>query len=431
MNFSHDVTLAPVQIIEAIQKKDRLWSNIKEENRLDDPTEIDPAVVATLEKLRKDDSFLTGLREYLSVFTVDGAATTRFSGQDYRDALNLLLSQFDPTLAGRPQSSPAKDAQAKKIAEIIRAQMARSEDRSNPNALESARVAAADVAKVIILNGKEIEVTARKVDGVLQGGMSVQTFAVVLEDAAQQAIDELISRQVGQGATDATTGVSQKSGLVGVDKEMAIRAIRFAVETFKGATANQSKYSNLGIAFDLNGQDVNKAFFAAVDVLKAELLGSTLFLGKETAIAAAPELIKRGFQSPQVVRSFKIFKVSGAVANKVMPTVRTPDDVGSVSDLVVPIDVESKNIKGETYLEQVEKVVQILSGLVIAANAESKDSLNSNDLRDEIYKMLFKQVPDQYKDVMRIENGRVVINRAKMLDFVQKYLAAKVVGKAA
>ena len=71
------------------------------------------------------------------------------------------------------------------------------------------------------------------------------------------------------------------SKVVQVNRDQAKQAIAFLFNNFQSSIA-EARYSNLGVAFDLNGTDVNQAFFGAIDATRSMLTDTQILVSKST-----------------------------------------------------------------------------------------------------------------------------------------------------
>ena len=90
-------------------------------------------------------------------------------------------------------------------------------------------------------------------------------------------------------------------------------------------------------------------------------------------------------------------------------------------------------IEGEPYLEVVEKVVQIVTGLLVAERIKKavdlKNPAKLQEIKAELLKALFRE--QALPDIVSFQNGNLVINRSELRNFIVEYLAQAAIKKAA
>lgn len=125
-------------------------------------------------------------------------------------------------------------------------------------------------------------------------------------------------------------------------------------------------------------------------------------------------------------------------------TVQNPEAVPVVNDTLQAdylgvnpslfgVGINQSDIEGEPYLEVVEKVVQIVSGLLVAERIKKVSDLKNpakiQEIKAELLKQLFKE--ESLPDIVSFQNGNIIVHRSSLLSFITEHLARAEIRKAA
>ena len=256
-NHTFDVTLTPSQILESIRNED-FWNDLKEE--LDDPIAIQ-----IVGKLRQDETFLNDLQVYLSLYV--GSVDAKFSGQNYRDALNLLLTRFGPSLAGIPDHNDTQEKQAEKIANQVTQQAKQLFARSE------ARVSIDEVLGYLQV-GSAQEIKAKTAQ-----------YPEMARNYATVTSQELFDSESGKGLTQAEKTAAEEESTGLVDKLTAhFQATGYVVDMNNQALVTAARAQHIGYvsgvlsrSFNIEEQTVREALNqyynqnGNIEILKASL----------------------------------------------------------------------------------------------------------------------------------------------------------------
>jgi WD40 repeat protein len=208
-----------------------------------------------------------------------------------------------------------------------------------------------------------------------------------------------------------------------VDRELAEKAVHYFIDQF----TKTSLKGDLAVAFDLNA-DPN--FQEALLQMRSRI-GLAVFpkaLAKTLdpkILKALPHQIVKDLQNLKLPLAFENSNAVPVVGNEVKEASANPDLFGVL--------VESTDVGGEPFLEVVEKVVQITSGLLVAGRvqhaSELKDLARAEEIRAALLKQLFED--RGASNVISLRNGKIFVSRALLRDFLTQYLAAQTIKQSA
>ena len=97
------------------------------------------------------------------------------------------------------------------------------------------------------------------------------------------------------------------------------------------------------------------------------------------------------------------------------------------------VGINKADIEGEPYLEVVEKVVQIVSGLLVAERIKKTPDLKNpaklQEIKAELLRQLFQE--QALPDIVSFQNGNLIVNRSYLRNFITEYFARAEIRKAA
>jgi len=210
---------------------------------------------------------------------------------------------------------------------------------------------------------------------------------------------------------------------VQVTRDMADSMIKWIIRALERSHVE----GNLAVGFDLEpGQN----FFEALMQLRAGI-GTAVF--SKAMARGVPRNILKGMRI-STVSSFSGYKPSRSSQNKVVPVLANLSaQYFSVNEALFGVGVETDEITGEPFLEVVENVVRIASGLLIADRIKSPSDLNNvpkmEEIRAELLKMLFKL--DAGSGVLSMKGRNLIVHRGLLRQFIREYQASSEVNKAA
>jgi hypothetical protein len=97
------------------------------------------------------------------------------------------------------------------------------------------------------------------------------------------------------------------------------------------------------------------------------------------------------------------------------------------------IGVNGAQIEGEPFLEVTEKVLQIVSGLLVASKIKNRSELRNparlREIRAEVLRDLFHE--DAHPDIIAFQNGHLVIHRGLLQNYLLERFAEEALERAA
>jgi len=292
--------------------------------------------------------------------------------------------------------------------------VARSSSRAPQGGVRSeVRNVARETAEVLLgagANNRELGVVAEKVQRSVLA-ITVDGFAKILRREAL-----VVLRAVDPAKVPAGVQVSEKT---------AESAVKLFVKRLK---ANSLK-GNITMGFN---EEPGRNFIDALTQLRAGI-GIAVF--SKAMMRAMPANILKGFRATQTVNSFRSYKPSRAAENKAVPVLAP--DLGaedlSANAAIFRVGVETGGIDGEPFLEVVENVVRIASGLLMAERLKSpadlKNPAKMEEIRAELLKILFKL--DAGSGVLSIQGRNVIVHRGLLRQFILQYQAQSAIRTAA
>ena len=209
-----------------------------------------------------------------------------------------------------------------------------------------------------------------------------------------------------------------------VDRALAEKATHYFVNKLVSANAK----GDLAVAFDLS-PDVN--FQSALLQMRSKI-GMAVF-SKELAKGLDPKVFKG--MPHQIVKDLNGLKLPLVISNdKAIPVIGNETSASSSeSPALFGVRINASSIQGEPFLEVVEKVVQIASGILVADRineaSELKNSVKADEIKAELLKQLFEE--QGAVGVITIRNGKIFVDRGLLRDFLIQYVAARSIQQAA
>jgi len=277
---------------------------------------------------------------------------------------------------------------------------ARSEQRRTP------LVATADLVVQALKPGERVSLSQTTAREVLKWARTdLPGFMAALKAAVNEAMANVSAQNVQ------------------VTRDMADSMIKWIIRALERSHVE----GNLAVGFDLEpGQN----FFEALMQLRAGI-GTAVF--SKAMARGVPRNILKGMRI-STVSSFSGYKPSRSSQNKVVPVLANLSaQYFSVNEALFGVGVETDEITGEPFLEVVENVVRIASGLLIADRIKSPSDLNNvpkmEEIRAELLKMLFKL--DAGSGVLSMKGRNLIVHRGLLRQFIREYQASSEVNKAA
>ncbi len=260
--------------------------------------------------------------------------------------------------------------------------------------------------------------------GELGRGAARQIEAVVVRgelDVLIEAVKRFAEEQMAKAEVEVAAGAS--AATVQVTKETADAMVQRVLEALK---ANGIK-SNLTVIFDVSP---DRNFTEALRALK-DRIGTAVFT-KENG----PILDRKALEGVtiQTVPNLKGYKPLAAENTGAVPVLS--QDLGSdyfSNEVLFGIGLDAGNIRGEPFLEVVENVVRIASGLLMAGRIRSpedlKDPAKIAEIKAELAHILFKMDTDP--GILTLEGRNLIVHRGLLQKFILEYQASSAVQKAA
>jgi hypothetical protein len=263
-------------------------------------------------------------------------------------------------------------------------------------------------------NAGHLERLSQKIQGAL-GQLPVERFAERLRRAAVKRLQN-IEKRAGFAGKNLAAGVR-------VDSDLA----QFAVNYFVGKYLKAEIKGSYAMAFDLEA-DAN--FREALMQTRSRI--GLILLSKRMARDLNKNYLKN--IRYQLVSHLRRLLVPSTVNNRKAVPMIGEGNPERLDPSLFEVRVDQSKIGGEPYLEVVERVVQILSGLLTASQivqaSELQDPRKAQEIKETLLKQLF-DVESGTSDLIVIRNGTVVLNRELLRNFIVEHLAAQSFSQAA
>jgi hypothetical protein len=276
------------------------------------------------------------------------------------------------------------------------------------------RELAQETATVIL--GREKAVAGRL--GVVAGKLE-KTFAVVPVDVFITWLREEASKLIGN--RDSSVGAATTR----VTKDIAEAAV---ARLLKALEASGLK-GNLAIGFDT---EPGRGFFDALRQLRSGI-GIAVF-SKAMARTLPADLLK-GLRT-QTVTNFRSYKPFAA-ENKTVPVLARDSRSGELAsnDALFGVSVDAGSVEGEPFLEVVENVVMIASGLLMAdrlkSPADLKNTAKLSEIKAELAKILFNLDVNTDPGIFSFQGRNLIVHRGLLQKFLLEYQAQAAIKTAA
>jgi hypothetical protein len=312
------------------------------------------------------------------------------SGDDGRAELRMK-SNMDQTKSARPEMRSAGDASENIIRETAVTVLA-----SRPK------------------DDGYLERLSQKIQGVLVR-MPVGRFVEKLRSSALKRLRNI----------EKHSGILEKDVAQGprVDSDLAQTAVNYFIGRYLKAEVEGS----YAVAFDLPA-DAN--FREALMQTRSRI--GLAILSKRMARDLNKSYLKN--IRYQLASHLRKLHVPGMVHNRRAVPVVGEGDSQRLDPSLFEVRLKNSEREGEPYLEVVERVVQVLAGLLtasqIARAAELQDPRKAEEIKETLLKQLFN-AEFGGSDLIGIQNGMVVLDRELLRNFIMDHLAAQSFSQAA
>lgn len=276
-------------------------------------------------------------------------------------------------------------------------------------------MAAKEAARQVVANYLDPKsVNARQLAGILShtlpAEVSVEEFSQMVREEVSRLIDSI---EVKDPAA------------LNVSPELA----EFAVEYFVSVLTQNLKGS-LVIAFDVNNASEN--FTQALQKVKSHV-GLALFARNEGQRENLNRESLDGFffrfENLKRLRANQLLSENNNEAVPVVHDGMNMDYLGMNSILFgVGVNEQGRSTFEEPYYEVIERVAQMVTGLLAADQLKQAGELQDSEKIKELQRVLAERIFDQFNGrdgVISVVNGEIQINRDSLSRFVTEYLAAR------